>query len=259
MDAITLTQPWATLITARRFDTGIPSKRIESRNWPPNNPMDRGTAREDVRGRRLGLHAGKGIDSKLRKAISNGVVFHRNYANALVACGYSPLDPWDKRYRERLETANKEPDMTALRVLTGLKDPPSTLKPLPLGAMLGIIVLDRVLRGREVQALAKSDALLLPGQPNTNENGWGYAVGDYARPIDELELALGFYDESEERRYGWITRDSTELPEPIVTRGYQKLWKIPADVLAMMHAATSRPMMGVVNATPLASRPGFHK
>jgi hypothetical protein len=258
MDAITLTEPWAILMIARRLDIGIPPKRIESRNWPPNNPMDRGTAREGVRGRRLGLHAGKGIDSKLRKAISNGVVFHRVYAQALIACGYSPLDPWDKRYAERLEIANREPDMIAMRALTGLKDPPSTLKPIPLGQMIGIITLDRVLRGREVEAMERSEQPLFGVEAEGPRNPWQF--GDYQRPIDSLEIALGFYDETEERRYGWVTRDSVELPEPITTRGYQKLWRIPPDVLATMQAETSPPpTMGVVNATPLASRPGFHK
>lgn len=231
MDALTLTQPWATLMIARRSDTGIPSKRIESRNWAPTAATAlalygnaNGDGAAEVRGRRLGLHAAKAIDKKIRKRISNGLMFEPPYAAALVACGYSPYDPWMKDYQTHVDEAPLFRDVK--------------MKPLPLGAMLGIITLDRVMRGRDVEALCKAGApLLLDRGVISDLDDVPSLFGNYAQPIDYLELMLGSYDETNETRYGWVVRDSVELPAPISTRGYQKLWKIPDDVFAQMAAS----------------------
>lgn len=106
LHALTISQPWATLVVA-----GV--KKYESRSWavaPRKLPKV------------LAIHAGKGIDRMVRAHITtrdhNGLlVFREPYADALYRAGYSIADPWQREY----DTL----DVGALRKL-------------PLGAVVGV-------------------------------------------------------------------------------------------------------------------------
>lgn len=93
MKALTLTQPWASLVVARpgyRPTSLFAIKPIETRPWyirPERLPM------------RLAIHAGLGIDRMLRAQITvriGGVMreFARPYAQALALAGLPLFDPW---------------------------------------------------------------------------------------------------------------------------------------------------------------------
>lgn len=186
MRALTLTQPWATLWLALDLRTRRRWKQIESRSW----------CVAGARGKRLGVHSAGGIKSYLRKAISNGTVFHRPYAEALVACGYAPLDPFNPLYRANLLRLNDS--------LADEGNPP--LKAMELGAMLGAVTIADIIPGSAVLYRI--------------EHGG----------IDPIEAKLGHYDESEGKRYGWLSMTPRTMPEPTYCRGFQQLWEIPRDV-----------------------------
>lgn len=187
--AITLSQPWATLMIARP-ENGKPQKRIESRGWSPSV-----AGITVVSGVRLAMHSGKNIARAMRWSISDGIHFREPYRSALEAVGYSPRDPWDRSY--------------AMKVFTDRTDT-SYPRLLPLGAVIGVIELSHIMRGTQVRAMLQR--------------------GD----ISQLEYDLGFYDETHEARYAWVTSDSWQLNHAIYTRGYQKLWQVPPEVQQAM-------------------------
>jgi hypothetical protein len=165
-----------------RLDTGVPSKRIESRGWRPAIGKNES----------LGWHAGKSIDRELRRAISDGIRFTEPYASALVACGHSPFDPWDRDYIERTLLSAEDKRQKALA-------------PLPLGALLGTVRLHKILTGTRVLELHRD------------------------RQLDDLEIALGHYDEADGERFGWVIASTTLFERPIPMRGFQQLWEIPRE------------------------------
>jgi NOL1/NOP2/fmu family ribosome biogenesis protein len=138
MNALTLSQPWATLMIApcrepygRAIDApiGQPIKRIESQSW-------------HVKGgnQRIGIHAAKSINAGVRRAVSNGVVLREPYASALVSCGYSAFDPWHRNYDVRVAEAGE-------------------LKPLPRGALIGLATIGRIVPGNVVCQWHKRGAI----------------------------------------------------------------------------------------------------
>lgn len=152
-----------------------------------------------MRGRRLGVHSAAGVRPDVRGAISDGVVFREPYCSALMDAGYCPLDPWDTGYLKRVDEFNR-----------GESTP---LKPLIRGAMLGAVTIEDIIPGSAV--LHRHHA------------------GRYSA----LEMALGNYDESKGKRYGWVSIAPRMLDTPVVCRGYQNLWEMPDDVEKEMQLA----------------------
>jgi hypothetical protein len=115
MQALTVTQPWATFCVARPAPLESPLKPAETRSWrilPKNLPPNP-----------IAIHAGKGIDRLLRANITTrdrmGTLrFREPYASALLRLGYSDLDPWQKSYEDIC---------------------PANLKQLPLSAIIGTV------------------------------------------------------------------------------------------------------------------------
>lgn len=107
LHGLTLTAPWGTLCVAPVLDTapleaigfldatrGLPLKRHETRGYRLSGVP-----------RRLLIHNGKG-DGGMRDSITEcrdgALRFVQPYAAALLACGYSDLDPWQLNYAEKM-------------------------------------------------------------------------------------------------------------------------------------------------------------
>lgn len=184
--ALTLTQPWAMLCVAARLDTGRVAKQIESRSW-------RLTPETIGGGLTVAIHAAVGINRHVRHAISRDTFrLKPQYADPLVACGYSNLDPWHKKYAANVDTWNET---------TG-----GALKPLPLGAVVGVVTVMRCVPAHVVRGRHRM------------------------REISNEEFALGHYDETDGRRFGWYLSNPRQLATPIPCKGAQQLWTLPPDV-----------------------------
>jgi hypothetical protein len=111
--AVTLTQPWATLMVAPDPQRDMnPPKAWETRTWYPR-----------VLAPLVAIHAAKGIKAEERRAIVSGGRFIEPYASVLERCGFCPLDPWAPEYLQRIAYHSRETDRP--------------LKPLPLGCIVG--------------------------------------------------------------------------------------------------------------------------
>lgn len=187
MRAITLTQPWATLHVARCAALG---------GKPPKGIESRGW-KLDIPdgGAPIVVHAAKGIARDIRDLVSGGEYFRDPFAHWLEACGYSALDPWRKGY---ISNFRKDSGGAWYSDQEG-----KLAAPLPLGACVGGVWYDRIERGTDILAAIER--------------------GEYP----EHERDLGFYDESDGKRYGWIVGQAMELSEPIPYRGAQGIWRLP--------------------------------
>lgn len=204
MRALTLTQPWATLHVATAFN-GVRPKEIESRSWRvlDFNPN------EDV-----AIHAGKGIARELREMVSDGKYFREPFRYALRACGYSTLDPWRPDYLENfIGPHSVRARSSDMGVSAYSKAEELHLNPLPLAAVVGTVRYFDVRRGYEIIKLVEADQ------------------------VKELELALGFYDESQgQRRYGFRSHLPQHFSEPVPCRGHQQFWRLPEDIERQVRA-----------------------
>src|ERR1043165_1458437 len=156
MKALTLTQPWATLIA-------IGAKRIETRSW--------GT---DFHGQ-IAIHAVKGLSPVGGKRGLADQCTMAAFADALRRGGY------------------------ALGAETYLND-----KPLPLGAIVAVAVLDRV---RRIDMKLRAEVM--------------------AQTITPNEIDFGDYTSG---RYAWFLESVLPLAEPIPCNGALSLWDVPEDV-----------------------------
>jgi activating signal cointegrator 1 len=156
LKALTLTQPWATLIA-------IGAKRIETRSWST-----------DYHGQ-IAIHAAKGLGPVGGKRGLADQCTMAAFADALRGGGY------------------------ALGAETYLTD-----KPLPLGAIVAIAVLDRV---RRIDMKLRAEVM--------------------AQTITPNEIEFGSYESG---RYAWFLESVLPLKEPIPCSGALSLWDVPAEV-----------------------------
>lgn len=124
LDALTLTQPWATLSVARFLSAEkIPADRSPKLvGCPPKVHETRGYRISNLP-RRIAIHAGKG-DAQLRSGVVLSLhdqppVLIETYASTLRDCGYSGSDPWGTRSHPK--------DNNLMR--------------LPLGAIVGLVTI----------------------------------------------------------------------------------------------------------------------
>jgi hypothetical protein len=194
MRALTLTQPWATLsvapllVTARGADycvaSGRPPKRHETRGWKV------GQAQLPLR---IAIHAGKG-DAGLRGGLVDSCGrFVDRYAWPLHACGYETIDPWARAKGKVV------PD------LLNAARPRGSVKPVPLGAIVGVVTVRAIVRTSDWRSLIIDEE------------------------TDLLDQRLGDWSPG---RWAWRMENAIALEEPIPCRGYQQLWELPADVAA---------------------------
>lgn len=148
MKAITLTQPWASLIVEKEHAGATDRyaiKSIESRSWylrPESLPM------------RVAVHAAKGIDPLLRANITKILpgkrarIFTGPYAQGLLRAGLPPTDPWAH----------------------------PTAPTVPLGAIIGCVTVVRIVPADVVTAMWKrgelSDLVYELGNFAAGRFGW---------------------------------------------------------------------------------------
>lgn len=202
LDALTLTQPWATLSVARFLGAEkIPADRSPKLVLcPPKVHETRGYRISNLP-RRIAIHAGKG-DAQLRSALvlthyTKPSVLIEPYASTLRDCGYSGSDPWGDVSRTQTVFAPK--DQGRLR--------------LPLGAIVGLVTITEC----------------SPTMASVNKLAEGLT--------DELDIMLGNWGPG---RFAWRMEDAWLLPEPIACRGFQSIWKVGTDLLPKIHAMGGR-------------------
>lgn len=132
--------------------------------------------------------------------------FIEPYRNALLTLGYSPCDPWNSGYVQntRLYVGSQEGRRHFMH---------DEVKLLPIGDAIGAVRLKEVVSGSEIRRRC--------------------ARGE----LTSLEEHLGFYDEREGPRYGYVTDDAVELNPPVYARGFQKLWKADEHVTELLEHA----------------------
>lgn len=157
MKALSLTQPWATLIA-------VGAKRIETRSWGTN-----------FHGQ-IAIHAAKGLGPVGGKRGLADQCTEPAFAEALRCAGYALSG--DVSY---------------------VGD-----KPLPLGAIVALAVLDRVSR---IDMRLRAQVIV--------------------QTVTPLEIEFGNYDNG---RYAWFLENILQLNEPVPCQGALGLWDVPADV-----------------------------
>lgn len=163
LSVLALWEPWGILLVASDPDhDGEPPKRHETRHWAPRNSLPFCIA----------VHASKKFDKENREPFTS-----EPYRRILKRCGYYPGDP-----REF--------------VRRGIR-PPGGLKPVPLGAIVGLATVVEVV-------------------PTGIDTGFGM-TGRFTG-ADADDHALGSYGPN---RYAWRCADAIPLPEPIAHTGRQ--------------------------------------
>jgi hypothetical protein len=178
MRILSLWQPWATLYVAPDPDKdGEPAKTWETRGFRPRHPLPIPVA----------IHATKTWNLDLQ-ALTGRPPFH----DALTRAGFYP---GDARPFRRLQDGRSAPIATL----------PHGLRPLPLGAVIGVGTIVEVVR---------------------TEDAADWLDGD---PWRAQEMALGNWSPG---RYAWRLERATMLPEPIPLKGRQDvLWPAPLFVI----------------------------
>lgn len=203
MFALSMWQPWATLhvapCAAITPSVDNPHERrakvIETRSWSLSSaPLDMGSLPVTI-----AIHATKSIGRDDRHAIIQNGGFIEPFGSLLNACGFSMLDPWGPAYDVNFERRREG----FFSVGEG-----KYLKPLPRSAVIGVVTYYRQVRGTDVLARR----------------------AELATGPRRYELDLGYFDETREKRFGWVSRNAVMLPEPIKVPGSQKLWRLPRDV-----------------------------
>ena len=195
LQAITLHQPWASLMVTRdptRTDRK-PAKEWETRSWCPK-----------ILPTRLAIHAAPSITPAERRAILVTGRFIEPYASILERCGFSPCDPWAPDYEARQTADNQS------RLLQRLGDA-SWLRPLPLGCVVGVARLARVLRA-EVAA---------------------ETIGRERGASGKTEIALGDFQVG---RYAWQMTDARALDIPLICTGARDVWTLNPKAAASIDA-----------------------
>jgi hypothetical protein len=64
-------------------------------------------------------------------------------------------------------------------------------------------------------------------------DGWSHERTGLAWPLTDQERAFGDYAPG---RYAWLLADVRRLREPVPCLGWQKLWRVPAEVEAAVRA-----------------------
>lgn len=67
--------------------------------------------------------------------------------------------------------------------------------------------------------------------------GWGYSEGGFGKvSLAGAATTAVFTDPWWHGPFGWLLADVHALGKPVPCRGFQKLWRVPADVLARCQA-----------------------
>jgi len=155
MHAISLWQPWASLcVLPARDSLAYPEKRFETRGWSPPRW---------IIGRRVAIHAAAKWTGRLLRLAQS-----EPFASIFARHGI---------------------DVTARPAGRG-----RLLRPLPLGAVVGSVIIDRVERAEDVRGALNLDQLRL---------------GDYSHP----------------GRFAWQLMQPRSLDVPIPLLGQQGFWK----------------------------------
>lgn len=173
-----LWQPWASLCVAPDpAHGGAPAKVHETRSWFPRGELPLFIA----------IHATKKLDGENKLAFSEP-----RFRDALKRCGFFPGDP-----RPFLE-----------RKLT----PPAGLRPVPLGAIVGVAT---VVSFRATETVAGGMAHRFTGEHEDDQ-----AFGNYGP-----------------KRYAWRLADALMLPKPVAHSGRQEaLYPLDVTTLDAVHA-----------------------
>jgi hypothetical protein len=183
LSVLALWQPWATLCVAPDpSHDGLPAKVHETRHWTPRGEPGFGVA----------IHAAKKFDGETKLAFDDA-----QFKAALKRCGFYPGDPRP--------------------MLSGKMQ--SSLTPVPLGAIIGVAVVESWL-------------------PTTTPNG---SVRDAAAPAHEDDEHFGYWVPSaldpHQNRYAWRLRDTVQLPKPIAHMGRQDaLYPVDLDTREQIYA-----------------------
>jgi len=185
--AISLYQPWATLCVLPDPRSLIwPEKRYETRGWKPPARLI---------GRRVAVHAAATWTRRLAEFTAGN-----HFAD--LATGHNPEIVAEILRRHGIDPGPQVPPRGRL------------VRPLPLGAIVGTVVLARSLRCTRGKVLHR--ALL-------------DARGEIAAEPGFDQLDLGDFSPG---RYAWELHQPRPLAEPIPCRGLQRFWEVPAPIAA---------------------------
>lgn len=190
LQVFALWQPWATLFVAPDpLNNDEPPKTHETRHWYPRAPMKVPFY--------VAVHAAKKFDTITKDALGRGQ-FH----DALKRCGFYPGDPRPLEAR-------------GMAV-------PGGLRPLQLGAVIGLATIDLVVSAQplSMQAQLAGVQSLDLDSLSPDDRAFGY-----------FEPNLLETDPKRGVRYAWRASDTILLPKPIPHHGRQEpLYPVDGDL-----------------------------
>ncbi len=186
---LALWQPVATLCVAPDPENnGEPAKRHETRHWYPYGELPISVA----------IHAAKRFDAENRDSFTAP-----RFKEALKRSGFYPGDPREFTKRKM--------------------DPPMGLKPVPLGAIIGVATIAKLFSAMTIppEAIAHGVQPLRLDSLTDDDRAFGYFVRRVGVP--------GLPDDPHPYRYAWRLENTLLLPEPIPHSGRQEAL-YPVDV-----------------------------